>query len=243
MNPAIIGFVAIAAVGGLAVAYSIRAAAKRKEELAALARDNGVLYQEKADHLLPALAHLRLFSRGHSRKAVDLISDSAGEEFWLFEYRYVTGHGKNAHRHRMTVAAFPHLRAANEQGGSVELPAFELSREHIFHKIGQAFGFQDIDFPEHPSFSKRYLLRAQNEAAVRRLFDPGLLDFFDKVPEINVEAGGKYLIVYRAGKRVKPAEALAFLDEAAGVRDALMHGKIRAPETTSLPVPEPPAFI
>jgi hypothetical protein len=235
MNPAIIGLIAFAVVGGLGVAYCIRAAAKRREELKAIARDNCVLYQEMADHVLPTLANLPLFSRGHSRKAADLVSDSAGEEFWVFEYRYVTGSGKNSRRHRMTVAAFPRLGA--------ELPPFELSREHIFHKIGQAFGFQDIDFPECPSFSKRYLLRGQREMAIRRLFDGHLLDFLAKIKELNVEANGGVMVIYRAGVRVRPAELLGFLDEAATVRDAFLQRAFQSLDRHPPSPLQPPAFI
>jgi hypothetical protein len=232
MNPVVIAVGAMVVIGGLAVAFTIRSAAKRRQALEALAREHGVLYMAEAGHVLPSLSHLRLFDRGHGRKASDLISDSAGTEFWLFEYRYVTGSGKNRHTHRMTVAAFPKL--------SAELPAFELCREHIFHKIGQAFGFQDIDFPEHPSFSKRYLLRGLDERAVRALFDEGLMESFNKVSKINVEAAGTCMVVYRPGVRVKPRDLLAFLDEAAGVRDAIVARAALVRDDVGV---KPPAFI
>jgi len=179
-------------------------------------------------------------------------------EFWLFDYRYVTGSGKNAHAHRQTVVAFPNLGGGVSPGGGnggfgpsrglkpaargVHLPAFELCRENIFHKIGKVFGFRDIDFPEHPSFSKRYLLRGEDEPAVRAIFDAGLMNSFDHTREINVEAGGNCLIVYRASRRVKPADLLAFLDEAAGVRDAIVDRAGRAHRQPP-PAAKPPALI
>jgi len=41
----------------------------------------------------------------------------------------------------------------------LKLPFFELKPENTFHKIGQVFGYQDIDFEAFPNFSKGYLLR------------------------------------------------------------------------------------
>ena len=94
----------------------------------------------------------------------------------------------------------------------LSLPSFELRPEHMFHKIGQALGYQDIDFDSHPTFSKQFLLRGPNEAAIRDFFTPELLEFFESHPGVSVEAAGDRMIFYRASKRIKPEDVRSFME-------------------------------
>ena len=95
-----------------------------------------------------------------------------------------------------------------------QLPAFQLRPEHLFHKIGAALGFDDIDFDDHPQFSKAYLLRSPQEQAVRDLFNNDVLDFFGTIDKkVCVEADGEWLVMYRQSRRVKADQLAAFLEE------------------------------
>ncbi len=96
------------------------------------------------------------------------------------------------------------------------LPNFTLRPENLFHKIGQVFGYQDIDFEAHPEFSKRYLLRAENESEVRRTFSTDVLSFYESDQKLSTEAAARQLIHYRAAKRVPPDEIAEFIKQ--GVR-------------------------
>ncbi|MGI9471696.1 MAG: hypothetical protein ACR2NZ_09210, partial [Rubripirellula sp.] len=96
---------------------------------------------------------------------------------------------------------------------NLDLPAFELRPESVFHRIGKVLGYQDIDFESHPEFSKRYLLRGQDEDAVRAMFTPELLSFFESQEKVSAEASGDLLVFYRAGKRLKPEMIRAFMEE------------------------------
>ena len=103
--------------------------------------------------------------------------------------------GRSRHDYRQTVAAFKFLAA---------LPQFDLRPENFLHRIGSAFGYQDIDFDSNPEFSKRYLLRGDEEQ-VRRLFTPSLLMFFEQLEKgWSVETSGPWLMAYRLGKQLKP---------------------------------------
>jgi hypothetical protein len=75
------------------------------------------------------------------------------------------------------------------------------------------FGFQDIDFDEHPVFSKKYLLRGRNVPAIRELFTEEVLTFYEGVDGVSTEANGNRLLYYRHGKRIKPLEIRDFLEE------------------------------
>jgi hypothetical protein len=135
---------------------------------------------------------------------------SGGMEVVLFDYKYVTGSGKNQSVHRQTVAAF------RVPGAS--LPAFQLRPESVFDRLASVLGFQDIDFPDHAEFSRRYLLRGKDESAVRAAFSPALIDFFEQLAagdtRCSVEGAGNLVVVYRPEKRMRAEELPAFLQNA-----------------------------
>lgn len=78
-------------------------------------------------------------------------------------------------------------------------------------------GYQDIDFLSHPEFSKKYLLRGENVDAISDAFSDEALSYFESQKKLSVEADGDRLIYFRAGKRIKADEVLAFLQEASEV--------------------------
>lgn len=102
----------------------------------------------------------------------------------------------------------------------MQLPEFELRPENIFHKIGAAFGYKDIDFEGNEGFSKSYLLRGPDEAAVRALFHPGLLAFFEQRTGWSVEGAGEWLAVYKQAKSIAPSKIRESLEEATQVATA-----------------------
>lgn len=144
-----------------------------------------------------------VFRSGHSRKVSNVLGgEHAGFQVIACDHRYVTGGGNHRHVHQETIAVLE-LPAA--------LPAFRVLPENVFHKIGQVFGYQDIDLPEEPTFSSRYLLRGEDEAAIRRLFRREVAGFFVRHPGLSGECIGHHLLLYRPGQRVPPGELEAFL--------------------------------
>ena len=69
----------------------------------------------------------------------------------------------------------------------------------------------DIDFPEAPNFSKRFLLRGAQEHAIRAAFNPAVLDFFEHHPGMSAEGCGRQLIYYRADHLQRPAGLRGFM--------------------------------
>jgi hypothetical protein len=199
----------------IAVAVT-RAEKKRVEEVRTVAAAMGFTFHEPAagDTLAPWVGALPLFDRGHSRRCLGALEGAiAGNAVVLMDYRYVTGSGKNQTTHTQTVAVF------TEAGRG--LPEFELCPEHVFHKIGQAFGYQDLDFEGHEEFSKHYLLRGRDETAVRAVFGPETLSLLGGDPGWSVQSCEGRLAVFRARKRVKPPVLPAFLADALRIAGAL----------------------
>jgi hypothetical protein len=88
--------------------------------------------------------------------------------------------------------------------GGAHLPDFMLYPETFFHKVGELFGFKDINFSEHPQFSRRYRLKGPNEMAIRRAFTPEALAYFTEKPGWSIEVQDGQFIVYRSSKRWRP---------------------------------------
>ncbi len=193
------------------IVASVISAKKRRETLAALAASMGFTFTPKGSKTgLQAMGSLPLFNKGHSRRTYNIMAGVAqGINVRIFDYRYTVGHGKNSHTYSQTAILF--------ETETLNLPVFRLSPESVFHKIGSAFGMQDIDFDSHPEFSKRYLLKGENEAAIREIFTPGVLSFFEQHEKLSVEGDRHRLLVYRSSKKIKPELWQNFMTEGFGV--------------------------
>lgn len=217
--PLLVGAVALAIV---AMLLSRRYERRRSEALASVAGHHGLSFEAVDVALAPQeMALFHLFNAGHSRESRNVMRGrSGGIDVILFDYKYVTGSGKNQATHKQTVAAFRLEGTA--------LPGFDLRHENVFHKIAALFGYRDINFPEHPEFSRRYLLRGSDEAAVRALFSPALIDSFENLATRGnwwvVEGAGERLLVYRPGKRVHPEELPQFLQDTTTVASYFRKG-------------------
>lgn len=187
---------------------------KRRDALRLMADQLNLSFDpDGGEALTREFARFHLFQRGDNRRARYFMHGGTGDrEVLLFDHEFGVGSGKNRHVQKQTVVVFPLGRAT--------VPEFEVRPENIFHKIGGLFGYQDIDFPERPEFSSRYLVRGKDETAVRALLNGRRIDALESAAAICVEGGGAWLVVYRDGTRVKPADIPSFLDEARGIRDA-----------------------
>jgi hypothetical protein len=208
---------AVVAVGaGLYLAYI--GETKRTTALFEVATRMGFSFEPKVSNETAAtLGTFHLFERGHARKGKNLMrGKSGGADAIVLDYQYTTGGGKSSHTHNQTVVLYP---ATGTEG---RLAEFTLGPEHWWDRIGQVFGYQDIDFESSEEFSKHYLLRGPDESAIRAAFGTNVLGFFAQNQGWSVESAGGSLAVYRAEKRCKPEEFQPFLAETAAVRRALV---------------------
>lgn len=202
------GITAVVAIIIIVVWYCEK---KRTEALKAVASSLNFSFSKKgSDSLTASLNQFHLFSQGHSKKVSNVMNGRAGDiDVTIMGYRYTTGSGKHSHTWRQTVILF--------QSSLLRLPSFTLRPESLFHKIGSVFGYQDIDFDSHPTFSKQYLLRGTDAEAVWNIFTDGLLAYYDERKGLSTEGDGDKLVFYRAGKRVPPQNIRSFLEEGFGI--------------------------
>ena len=202
-------------VGSLILIF-LRIGKKRTEQFALISAELKLNFFPKGSaSLFERLKPFHLFSKGWSRKIKNLMEGEANKvELAIFDYQYTTHGGQHPQTHRQSLLFI--------RSPKLNLPDFSLRPENVFHKIGSAFGDKDIDFETHPIFSKSYLLRGDNEAAIRGLFNNELLNFIQSQQNISIEGSGDQLIFYRHKNRVKPEEVESFMEEGFQVFDQFL---------------------
>ena len=190
------------------VVVSRRYERARTEALGRVAETAGLAFQPKADiTAIRSLGDVQLFSRGHSKQVTNLMAGSLGDQqVAVFDYQYTTGSGKNKHAHEQTVVLLPSVKGS--------LPDLQMMPETPLFRIAEAFGFQDIDIDSSPEFSRRYVVRGADEAAIRAALYPGATSYFGAHEGWTVEVQAGTVGIYRAGSRAKPGDMMTFIAEA-----------------------------
>ena len=212
----IIGIVFSIFFVGLLILIFWRKGKKRTEQFALISAELKLNFFPKGStSLFERLKPFYLFSKGRSRKIKNLMEGEANKvELAIFDYQYTTHGGQHPQTHRQSLLFI--------RSPKLNLPDFSLRPENVFHKIGSAFGDKDIDFETHPIFSKSYLLRGDNEAVIRGLFNNELLNFIQSQQKISIEGSSDQLIFYRHKNRVKPEEVESFMEEGFQVFDQFL---------------------
>lgn len=202
---AVAAFAAVFAGGAY---WSIQREKKRTQALHALAERLGwTLHPDPPLTVVPGPSRFELFTSGRRQHIRNHASgERDGREVAVFDYSYVTGAGKSQTTWQQTVV---HVRAPG-----LALPAFVLRPEHVAHKIGGMFGYQDIDLENDPAFSGQYLLRGEDEAAIRALFDADVRGFYGRHARSCTEAVGADLFFWRTDRLARPEEVPALMDAA-----------------------------
>ena len=192
--------VVFAALAFIFYFYNKKKEQERTEQLRSVAAQLAWKFAEESPlNMIAGIEQFTLFNQGHSKEIKNFMYGEAnGVKAAVFDYVFVTGSGKHRAVHHQSVT---YLEPAN-----LRVPYFSLRPEGFFTKIIQAFGYQDIDFGQRPEFSKQYLLRGQDEPAIRQAFNDRLLSFFESYHGTCVDGGGNQLFIFRAGHRFQPQE-------------------------------------
>lgn len=201
-------FLFIAVVLGLVVFFIIYSRKKERErtlQLQQAASQLGWNFMPRAAlDMIPGAERFALFSQGHSKQIKNMMyGEASGIKAAVFDYVYVTGYGKHQQTHYQSVVYL--------EPGNLVVPYFSLRPEGVLHKLFSVFGYQDIDFGQRPEFSRRYILRGQDEPAVRQTFNDRLLAFYENYPDTCTDAGGNQLFLFRGGYRFQPQEIQSYV--------------------------------
>ncbi len=190
---------------------------KRREALDQEASQMGLVFDPDGSEEFQAQLNLfQIFNLGRSRKLTNLIRGDSGDvRLSIFDYQYTTGSGKDSHTTKLTISVI--------ESEDLRCPSFSLRPENILDRIGGLLGFQDIDFESHPKFSKLFVLKGPDAEAVRQFFKPALIEYFESVPGIVVEANPGTMLIHRS-KLKKPQELKSLFAEAYEVYGRMIDG-------------------
>jgi MFS superfamily sulfate permease-like transporter len=93
----------------------------------------------------------------------------------------------------------------------VTIPDFALEPEGLFTKLSEISFGKDINFEDHPGFSKKYYLRGDNEVATRNFFTENILSFLETQEEMHIESHKNKLLVYKKKSLLEPDEIVEVL--------------------------------
>ena len=131
----------------------------------------------------------------------------------LVDYHYSEWVGDRTFRRNFTLCHFT--------SGDLALPVFELSPESVGDRVAGIFGYQDIDLQHSPVFSKKYLVRGKDEAAIRNLFTPAITGPLTSMNDVQVQGHEDVLVFTRSGGFVEEPDLPRMLQEAETVFDLL----------------------
>jgi hypothetical protein len=213
-------------VFGIPVWLMWRHERKRTERLRAIATSLGATFQPKGtdQEMAALLAQSHVGSHGDTRRLTNLIeiAGTGDLNIKLFDYYYCTSTGRSSIVDEQTVVR-------------IESPKLNLSElllhptSFLSHKIGKAFGAQEINFPNFPEFSKMFTVQGADEPEVRRIFTPAVIQYCQGKPSNIIEGCGNRLLVYRSNKRIiKPDAITAFLDEGKQIASLIIGARASA---------------
>lgn len=188
---------------------------KRTEAMKAVASDLGLEFSMATDDaLLNKLQSISLFSPGKYHKMKNVMTSRKDSmNLAIFDYSYVDDRGDRSHHaHSALVIESDLLR----------LPVFALHPEGLAERVLAALGNQDIDFDDHPKFSKSFVLEGEDEEAIRSVFDDEVIEALEALPVAMKIAvvGMPGMLVYLTGGRQKPAKIGKFMDDGCAVFSA-----------------------
>lgn len=179
----------------IAVAAAVAAHAatkKRREDLAALAAELGLTFDERRDKSHDdEYAQFEVFRRGHSRYALNTLRGAVviRDRDWPvkmgdFTYRVTRRSGKNTTTHTY------HFSYVIVHAPFARVPDLLVRREGILDKLAGSLGFEDIDF-ESAEFSRRFHVKSRDRRFAYALLDPRMIEFLlaSNPPVIDMEHG------------------------------------------------------
>jgi hypothetical protein len=210
MPPVILWLLGITVALGVVflIVVTRRRERERTEALRRVAETAGLTFEPQGDlAAVRSRGDVPLFERGHSKRVKNLMSGRMGDtDLMVFDYQYTTGAGKSQNTSIQTVVILPATRRS--------LPDLQMAPENVITRMAEKFGYQDIDFESSPEFSRRYIVKGPDEAAIRDALYPNATSYFAAHEGWTVEARAAKVAIYRSGKRPKAEDVPSFIDEA-----------------------------
>jgi hypothetical protein len=182
-------FIALAIFGALQ-------AKKRREALATLAASLGLRFDPERDSSIDErYSFLSKLNTGSNRYASNRLSghyrDHAVE---AFDYHYETYSTDSKGRRQTHHHHFSYFILQLPR----RFPETTITREGLFSKIAQAFGYDDIDF-ESAEFSRKFCVRSRDKQFAYDICHARMMDYLLANDDLNVEIDEHCLATFFSG--------------------------------------------
>ncbi len=186
-----VGIIVILAAIAVFGIFVWRKEQQRRQALLAWAAARRWRFQRKGlPDLRSRFPGLKILDRGHSRSNGNVITGTVdGREVLCLDYKYVTGSGKNRSTHSVGMVIM--------DCGFPTIPLL-IRREHVFDKVGEFLGADDIDF-ESVEFSRRFYVKSNDRKWAYDIIHSRTMDYLMQAPALNIEFGMGAIAVYRSG--------------------------------------------
>ncbi|MHC4837168.1 MAG: hypothetical protein ACYTF3_03135 [Planctomycetota bacterium] len=204
----VLGAIAVAVMGY----FGWQAEKRRREAFGQWAAVRGWTYRPERDRRIRATyGFLDRMQVGHSRRATNVLrGEWDGYPAAAFTFRYKTGSGKNETTHWFGVALI-HIDRA--------FPEMRIHPEGFLSRIGQALGYDDIDF-ESVDFSNAYTVRSRDRKLAFDFCHTGMMEYLlaHRGPALELEGNTLALFVDR---RLEAADLDPLFRKAARMRELM----------------------
>ena len=186
--------------------------ARRRNELSSWAGRHGLSFDAARDASYDErFAGFACLRRGHSRCAYNVMSGEwEGYPVEAFDYRYVTGHGKNRSTH--------HFSAVIVRVGFPVRP-LRIRPEGLFDRVAELLGADDIDF-ESAEFSRQFHVKGADKRWAFDVLHQRTMAFLLSMPRFSLQFADREVIAWR-GRRFAPETFASALRVVVGILDRL----------------------
>lgn len=197
MDSQILLFIGFIIFVGVVAYFGHLQAKKRREAFERLAIELGFRFYSQKDYsFAKRYSFLEHMDDGHKRYVFNRLSGEVdGQQAHIFDYHYET-YSRDSKGNRRTNHHYFSIFTLSLPAAFSEL---NIEREGFFSKIGQALGFDDIDF-ESMEFSKRYKVKSKNKKFAYDFCNAQMIDFLLSQRDLIIEVDGNTLALTFRGK-------------------------------------------
>lgn len=180
----IVGFIALFIV--IAVLGYI-SSMKRRQAMMALAAKLGLNFYYQKDRDIPRrYRFLDKLRAGRDRYAFNILTGNYRENnVTIFDYHYKTGSGKDTHHYYLSFFML---------NMPISFPELIIVKEGIFSKIGQALGYDDIDFESH-EFSRKFCVRSKDKKFAYDVCNARMIEYLLSNTDLSIEIEDNILAI------------------------------------------------
>jgi len=189
--------IAVVAVIGTGIYFSVKIAAKRRKELSEWGTAHGLRFSAaknaSIESQFPAFTCLRT---GYYRYAYNILSGAWSDRDYLsFDYHYMTrshgSKGRTQTRHNYFSAVV--------LSSPVPLKPLFIRPEGLFDKLAGFIGFEDINF-ESAEFSRKFYVKSPDKKWAYDVIHQRTMEFMLGMPKFSLQFDGHSAIAWRSTK-------------------------------------------